>query len=92
MTTISISLPEPLKDFVDKQVTEGHFSSPSDYVSELIREEHERRAQEKLEEMLLEGLNSGPPIEVDDDFWRERRTDLMARHSESQANETNPSH
>ena len=87
---INISLPDPLKDFVDEQVSERRLSSASDYVGELIREEQKRRAKEKLEELLLEGLNSGPAIEVDDDFWRERRADLLARHAESQARRSRP--
>ena len=58
MQTMNISLPEPLKAFVDGQVAQGRYSSASEYVRELIRADERRKAQEALESALLEGLNS----------------------------------
>ncbi len=56
MQTMNISLPDPLKDFVDAQITSGRYSSVSEYVRELIREDEKRKAEARLEAMLLEGL------------------------------------
>ena len=56
MQSMNISLPEPLKDFVDGQIATGRYSSASEYVRELIREDERRKAQERLEGLLLEGL------------------------------------
>jgi antitoxin ParD1/3/4 len=61
MPTINISLPEPLKNFVEEQVCASGYSTVSEYFRELIREDQKRRAQERLETLLLEGLNSGVP-------------------------------
>ena len=58
MKSINISLPEPLKQFVDGQKTTGHYGSASAYVRELIRAGAKRKAKEELETKLLEGLNS----------------------------------
>ena len=58
MQTMNISLPDPLKDFVDGQITSGRYSSVSEYVRELTRQDEKRKAQERLEAMLLEGLAS----------------------------------
>ena len=58
MQTMNISLPDPLKDFVDHQIAEGRYSSVSEYIRELIREDERRKAQERLEALLLEGLES----------------------------------
>jgi antitoxin ParD1/3/4 len=58
MQTMNISLPDPLKAFVDGQVAQGRYSSASEYVRELIRADERRKAQEALESALLEGLNS----------------------------------
>ena len=58
MQSMNISLPEPLKQFVDGQVSTGRYSSASEYVRELIRADEKRKAEDRLEAKLLEGLNS----------------------------------
>jgi len=58
MQTMNISLPDPLKDFVDHQVAEGRYSSVSEYTRALIRDDEKRQAEERLEALLLEGLES----------------------------------
>ena len=45
-TTLNISLPEALKDHVQKRVADGGFSNASDFVRALIRLDKEQ--QEKL--------------------------------------------
>jgi len=37
MQTMNISLPDPLKNFVDHQIAEGRYSSVSEYIRELRR-------------------------------------------------------
>ena len=61
MTSMNISLPEGLKEYVEQQ-THGGYSTPSEYVRALIREDQKRRAKEQLDALLLEGLNSGDPV------------------------------
>jgi hypothetical protein len=39
MQTMNISLPEPLKEFVNRQVSSGRYGSVSEYVRELVRED-----------------------------------------------------
>jgi antitoxin ParD1/3/4 len=68
MQTMNISLPDPLKEFVDHQIAEGRYSSVSEYVRELIREDEKRKAQERLEALLLEGLESEESGLTRDDF------------------------
>jgi antitoxin ParD1/3/4 len=80
MEAINISLPDSLKAFVETQVAEGGYSSASEYIRELIRADQKRKAEEKLEALLLEGLNSGEPIEVTEAFWNEKRRQLLERH------------
>ena len=55
---MNISLPDQLKEFVDAQVGSGRYSSVSEYVRELIRDDGKRMTQEKLEAMLMEGIQS----------------------------------
>jgi antitoxin ParD1/3/4 len=80
METINVSLPDSLKAFVETQVAEGGYSSASEYIRDLIRADQKRKAEEKLEALLLEGLNSGEPIEVTEAFWNEKRRQLLERH------------
>ena len=56
MPTMNISLPDPLKEFVDAQIASGRYSSASEYLRMLIREDEKHRAEEKLQTLLLEGL------------------------------------
>ena len=58
MPSMNISLPDPLKDFVDGQISTGRYSTASEYVRELIRADEKRKAEEQFEAKLLEGLNS----------------------------------
>jgi len=53
-----ISLPDPLKEFVDHQIAEGRYSTVSEYIRDLIRDDEKRKAEERLEALLLEGLES----------------------------------
>jgi antitoxin ParD1/3/4 len=80
MASLNISLPQSLKEFVETQVEKSGYSTPSEYVRQLLREDQKRRAEEKLEALLLEGLNSGAPIEITPEYWEKKRTDLIARH------------
>ncbi|HVP13351.1 MAG TPA: type II toxin-antitoxin system ParD family antitoxin [Phycisphaerae bacterium] len=73
MTTMNISLPDDLKAFVEKQVTTGGYGSVSEYVRELLRAAKKAEAQARLEALLLEGLNSGEPVEVTPEFWEDVR-------------------
>jgi antitoxin ParD1/3/4 len=63
-------------------VAEGRYTSAEDYVSGLIRAERRRRAKEKVEALLLEGLNSGAPTPMTADDWanlRRKFVDRLAR-------------
>ena len=60
MATMNISLPEPLRLFVEQRVTDDGYSTVSEYFRELVRIDQKRKAEEKLETLLLAGLHSGP--------------------------------
>ena len=54
MQSLNISLPESLKEFVAGQIAAGRYSSASEYVRELIRADEKRKAEDRLETLLLE--------------------------------------
>lgn len=80
-TTMTISLPEPMREFIESEVREGDYGSASELFREMVRERQKRKAQQKLEALLLEGLNdleNGNYIEITDDYWEKRRARLLA--------------
>jgi antitoxin ParD1/3/4 len=66
MSTMNISLPDSLKDFVDEQVNERGYGTSSDYVRELIRKDKDRL---ELRGLLLEGATSAPTKPIDDAYF-----------------------
>jgi antitoxin ParD1/3/4 len=78
MTSMNVSLPEELKEYVEAQTKSG-YSTPSEYVRELIREDQKRRAKAKLDALLLEGLNSGDPVPMDAKFWAELKQEALSK-------------
>ena len=78
MESMNISLPDPLKQFVDGQIAQGRYSSVSEYVRELIRADEKRKAEEQLEAKLLEGLNSAQTDLTTAD-WTAIRQEALAR-------------
>jgi antitoxin ParD1/3/4 len=62
MTSLNISLPEALKDYVEGQVASGDWGTPSEYIRELIRQDKDRRLK-SLEQDLIAAAK-GPKIEL----------------------------
>jgi antitoxin ParD1/3/4 len=69
MTTMNISLPDELRDFVEEQVKRGYGTS-SEYVRELIRKDQDRL---RLRELLLAGAASAPAAAADATYFRRLR-------------------
>jgi antitoxin ParD1/3/4 len=66
MTSLNISLPEALKDYVEGQVASGDWGTPSEYVRELIRRDKEKDKERRLGnlEQDLIAAAKGPKIEL----------------------------
>ena len=77
MSSINISLPELMKAFVEEQVAQGGYGSISEYLQELITQDQKRKTQQKIEKHLIAGLESGEVIEVNDEWWEQKRTHLI---------------
>jgi antitoxin ParD1/3/4 len=67
---MNISLPDDLRDFVNRKVASQSYSSTSEYLRELIRRE---RDIETLREKLLAGRDSGPAAHIDDAWFAKLR-------------------
>jgi antitoxin ParD1/3/4 len=83
---LNISLSDQVQTFVEEQAIAAGFNSANEYVYHLILREQERIAQQKrIEPLLVEGLESGEPIEATDDWWEQKRTQLVERFQQSDA-------
>ena len=79
MTTLNFSLPERLKKWVEAQVAAGGYGNTSEYIRELIRMDQRRKEQERLETLLLKGLDSGTPVEMSREAWAELKRRVGSR-------------
>jgi antitoxin ParD1/3/4 len=69
-----------LKQFVEEQTATEGYTSASEYIRELIRAARRRRTRDhQLETLLLEGLESGPCITADEDYWVAKERGLINR-------------
>lgn len=63
MATMNISIPDQMKKWVEESVQSGLYSNASDYVRDLIRQDHQKMAA--LRQALIEGEKSGAAREFD---------------------------
>jgi antitoxin ParD1/3/4 len=75
MTTVTISLPESLKTFVDEQIATKGYGNVSEYFRTLLRDAHAKEEDAKLEALLVEGLTSGEDIPLSREFWSELKAE-----------------
>jgi len=79
MHTMNISLPDEMKEFVDSEVASGRYSSTSEYVRQLIREDEHRKVRARVEEQLREGLRSGEASAMTSEDWDDIRLQVRQR-------------
>ena len=80
MTTVSLNLPEDLQEFVNGQADAGQYHGPADYIQALI--ERAKNGKDKLEALLIEGLDSVDPIPLDAEEWTRIRRDVEQQLSD----------
>jgi antitoxin ParD1/3/4 len=64
MTNLNVSLPEAMKEFIEAEVKKGTYSTPSEFVRDLVRD-FQRRQAAAGEARLIEALVTGEPIAED---------------------------
>ncbi len=74
MATMNVSLPDPMKDWVEQQTKGGRYSNASDYVRDLIRRDQDRAEKiATMQRLVSEGLETGVASENIDDILEEAR-------------------
>lgn len=72
MATMNISLPDELKAFAEAAVSDGRYSTVSDYMRDLIRtDEKKRRAIAQIQAALDEGEASGYTAINSDELYQD---------------------
>jgi antitoxin ParD1/3/4 len=77
MTTLTISLPDSLKEFIDHEVQTKGYGNVSEYVRGLLRDAQAKEADARLEQLLIEGLTRGQDIALTQGFWSELKQDAV---------------
>ena len=88
MPTVTISLPESLKQFLDHQVSNKGYGNVSEYFRTLLREAQEKERDASLKELLLQGLSSGRDIPLTDQFWKDLRSEALQLMEKRKARKT----
>ena len=77
MKSMNISLPAPMRDWVEARVETGDYASASDYVRDLIRKDREYRGKrEALLQALIEGEESGISDKSKEQIIAEARAEM----------------
>ena len=84
MKTMNVSLPDPMRDYIEQQVKTGGYGSISEYIRDLIRQDQKRKAQEHLESLLLQGLDSGSATNMSDRDWADIRQAVRDKLNQQQ--------
>ncbi|CDZ61185.1 type II toxin-antitoxin system ParD family antitoxin [Neorhizobium galegae] len=75
MATITISLPDTLKDFVELQMATKGYGNISEYFRTLLRDAQQKENDERLRALLLEGLSSGEGHIATPEFWSDLKAE-----------------
>jgi len=85
MSTLNISLPESMREFINQQIKQGGYSTASEYIHNLIQQDQEKTEKKQFEQLLLEGLNSGETMEMTDDWWSQKKAKLVQTLDKSES-------
>ena len=70
MATMNVSLPDPMKDWVEAQARTGRYSNASDYVRDLIRRDQTRGDKiVAMQRFVDDGLKSGVGSRTKDELF-----------------------
>ena len=81
METVSVTLPESVKQYLEEQVAKGGYGSVSDYLRHLVETDRKEQARAALESEVLKGLQSGESTPMTSEDWRAIREETERRHA-----------
>ena len=88
MASITVSLPETAKDWIEEQVRDGGYASVGDYVSDLVMRERIRLGEElsleELQQLVKTSRESGISSRSVDEIFAEAE-EIVARRKAKRA-------
>ena len=82
MATMNISVPDPMKDWVQAQIADGKYASSSDYVRDLIRKDQQQRDKlAALQAAITLGMESAQAGDLDIDSIKRKAKGLAGLES-----------
>lgn len=83
MATMTVSLPDQMKDWIETQIRKGEYASTSDYVRDLVRRDRARRGKEftldELRQLVADSKASGVGTRSMDDIFAQAEEIAIAR-------------
>jgi antitoxin ParD1/3/4 len=77
--TLNLQISEQLQAFVEEQVAQGGYDNASEYISVLLEQRRQQQvAEQQLEALLLEGVESGEAIEANEEWWLRQWTEKLS--------------
>jgi antitoxin ParD1/3/4 len=77
---INIDIPDEVRVHIEEQIMSGAYSSIGEYFLDLAQQDQKRKAQAKLEALLLEGINSQGQ-EATPEYWQDLRSTVLDKNN-----------
>jgi antitoxin ParD1/3/4 len=76
---MNISLPVPLKSWIEQQVAERGYSTASEFVRDVLRREQEQAIRQAIDARLVQAIESGESTPMTAKDWKHVRTEGLKR-------------
>jgi antitoxin ParD1/3/4 len=72
---MNISLPAPLKSWIEQQVAERGYSTASEFVRDVLRREQEQATRAAIDARLVQAIESGDSTPMTAKDWKRIRSE-----------------
>jgi antitoxin ParD1/3/4 len=77
-STMNVSLPRDLKEWVTEQARSGGFGTASEYLRDVLRRARERQQRRMMDDSLEEAVTEGATVVMDDAEWKKLMKEARA--------------
>ena len=77
--SMNISLPGPLKAWIEQQVVHGGYATASEYVREVLRRQQADETRTQIDARLTRAIDSGPSTPLTRRDWKHIRAEGLKR-------------
>jgi antitoxin ParD1/3/4 len=82
---MNISLPDTMRSQIEKEIEVSGYGNNSEFFRDAVRDLLKKRREERLEALLLEGLDSGDPTRMTNEILENIRTRGLKRIQKQKA-------